>query len=70
MTLQYLTPEPASLEAPSLEDAVTALLCFVDDAYPHFNPRARYYACLKRLSDSEALTLALVQQLRGVESRR
>lgn len=65
MTRQHLTPEP-----PSLEDALTALFCVVDDAYRHINPQARRYASLKRLSDSEVLTLALVQQLRGVESCR
>ena len=65
MAQHHHTPEP-----PSLEDAVTALFCVVDDAYPHINPHARHYASLKRLSDSEVLTLALVQQLRGVESSR
>lgn len=65
MAQRHHTPEP-----PSLEDAVTTLFCVVDDAYPHINPRARHYASLKRLSDSEVLTLALVQQLRGVESCR
>lgn len=65
MAHKHLTPEP-----PSLEDAITALFCIVDDAYPHINPRAPHYASLKRLSDSEVLTLALVQQLRGVESSR
>lgn len=59
-----------TLEPASLEDAVTALFCIVDDAYQHINPQARHYASLKRLSDSEVLTLALVQQLRGVESSR
>lgn len=71
MAQHHLTPEPASAEDPSLEDALTALFCLVDDAYPHINPRgARHYTSLKRLSDSEVLTLALVQQLRGVESSR
>lgn len=65
MAQHHLTPEPASLE-----DAVTALFCLVDDAYPHINPRSRSYDSLKRLSDSEVITLALVQQLRGVESSR
>jgi hypothetical protein len=65
MAQHHHTPEPASLE-----DAVTALFCVVDDTYPHINPHARHYASLKRLSDSEVLTLALVQQLRGVESSR
>lgn len=65
MAQGHHTPEPASLE-----DAVTALFCVVDDAYQHINPHAHHYASLKRLSDSEVLTLALVQQLRGVESSR
>jgi IS5 family transposase len=53
-----------------LEEAVTVLFCEIDDAYAHLNPRGRCYASLKRLSDSEILTLALFQQLRGVESER
>ncbi len=54
-----------------LEEAVTVLFCLVDDAYQNLNPRgARRYEALKRLSDSEVLTLALLQQLRGVESQR
>jgi hypothetical protein len=65
MAQSHLTPESASLE-----DAVTTLFCLVDDAYQHINPRAYHYASLKRLSDSEVITLALVQQLRGVESCR
>jgi hypothetical protein len=57
--------------AARLEDAVTALFCLVDDAYRVLNPRgARRYGSLKRLSDSEVLSLALLQQLRGVESER
>lgn len=54
----------------SLEDALTTLFCLVDDAYPNLNPKCESYASLKRLSDSEVLTLALAQQLRGVESSR
>ena len=53
-----------------LEEAVTVLFCQIDDAYAHFNPRGGHYASLKRLSDSEVLTLALFQQLRGIESER
>ena len=52
------------------EEAITVLFCLIDDAYHHLNPRSRRYESLKRLSDSEILTLALVQQLRGVESER
>lgn len=47
------------------------LFCFVDDAYLLLNPRGgRRYEPLKKLSDSEVLPLALLQQLRGVESCR
>ncbi len=52
------------------EDAVTVLFCLADDAYRLLNPRANSYGSIKRLSDSEVLTLALLQQLRGVESER
>ena len=52
------------------EEALTVLFCVVDDAYVLLNPRARRYESLKRLSDSEVITLALFQQLRGVESER
>jgi hypothetical protein len=53
-----------------LEEALTVLFCLVDDAYALLNPRARRYESIKRLSDSEVVTLALFQQLRGVESER
>jgi hypothetical protein len=47
------------------------LFCFVDDDYALLNPHgARRYESIKRLSDSEIVTLALFQQLRGVESER
>ncbi len=52
------------------EEALTVLFCLVDDAYALLNPRARRYESLKRLSDSEVITLALFQQLRGIESQR
>src|ERR687894_410752 len=52
------------------EEAVTVLFCLIDDAYALINPRGDMYGSLKRLSDSEVLTLALMQQLRGVESER
>jgi hypothetical protein len=52
------------------EEALTVLFCLVDDAYRNLNPKGRRYQALKRLSDSEVLTLALFQQLRGVESCR
>jgi len=53
-----------------LEEAVTILFCLVDDVYQNINPNARRYASLKKLSDSEVITLALFQQLRGIESQR
>jgi hypothetical protein len=50
---------------------MTVLFCLIDDAYRLLNPRgARRYESIKRLSDSEIITLALLQQLRGVESER
>jgi hypothetical protein len=52
------------------EEALTVLFCLIDDAYVLLNPCARGYESLKRLSDSEVITLALFQQLRGVESER
>lgn len=56
---------------PHLEEALTVLFCLIDDAYRLLNPRgARRYESIKRLSDSEIITLALFQQLRGVQSER
>jgi Transposase DDE domain len=52
------------------EEAVTMLFCLTDDAYAALNPEAKSYESIKRLSDSEVLTLALLQQLRGIESER
>ncbi len=54
----------------SPEEAVTVLFCLIDDAYRLLNPDGGRYEALKKLSDSEVLTLALLQQLRGVESCR
>ena len=65
MALPEHTPELALLE-----EALTILFCEVDDAYTHLNPRGWLYASLKQLSDSEILTLALFQQLRGMEVDR
>ena len=66
MTQAHLTPELARTE-----EAITVLFCLIDDAYYRLNPdNGRRYASLKRLSDSEILTLAIFQQLRGVESCR
>ena len=53
-----------------LEEAIIVLFCEVDDAYRNLNPQGSRYESLKRLSDSEVITLALFQQLRGVESER
>ena len=52
------------------EEALTVLFCLIDDAYTLLNPRARCYQSIKRLADSEVVTLALFQQLRDVESER
>src|SRR3712207_739428 len=53
------------------EEALTVLFCLIDDAYRLLNPRgARRYESIKRLADSEVMTLALFQQLRSVESER
>jgi hypothetical protein len=54
----------------NLEEALTVLFCLIDDTYALLNPRAQHYEAIKRLSDSEVITLALFQQLRGVESCR
>jgi Transposase DDE domain len=54
----------------SLEEAITVLFCLVDDAYALLNPRWQSHASLKKLSDSEVITLALFQQLRGTEGER
>lgn len=40
------------------EDAVTVLFCLTDDAYAVLSPQAKSYESIKRLSDSEVLTLA------------
>lgn len=53
-----------------LEEALSVLFCLVDDTYALLNPRAQLYESIKRLSDSEVITLALFQQLRGLESER
>ncbi len=65
MARHHHTPRLATTE-----EAVVVLFCLIDDAYARLNPHARRYESLKRLSDSEVITLALVQQLRGVESER
>jgi hypothetical protein len=66
MANSNLTPSAAQLE-----EALTVLFCLIDDAYHLLNPGGSdAYSPLKRLSDSEVLTLALFQQLRGLESKR
>ena len=65
MALPELTPQLALLE-----EAMTVLFCRIDDTYYHLNPEGRHYQSLKVLSDSEIMTLALLQQLRGIESQR
>lgn len=52
----------------SLEEALTVLFCLVDDAYVLLNPRRHTHESLKKLSDSEVLTLALFQ-LEGYRER-
>lgn len=59
------TPTPQSLE-----EALTILFCLIDDAYTLLNPQWDSYTTIKKLSDSEVITLALFQQLRGIESER
>jgi hypothetical protein len=54
----------------SLEEALTVHFCLIDDAYQLLNPNCHSHEPLKKPSDSEVLTLALLQQLRGVESER
>src|ERR671917_1074302 len=53
-----------------LEEALTVLFCLVDEIYQNVNPNGRRYESLKKLSNSEVITLALFQQLRGLESQR
>jgi hypothetical protein len=59
-----------TLEAAFLEEAIIVLFCKIDDAYRTLNSNGHRYEALKKLSDSEAVTLALLQQLRGIESER
>jgi hypothetical protein len=65
-----MTQAENTRESRLLEEAITVLFCEIDDTYQHLNPDGRLYESLKRLSDSEVITLALFQQLRGVESCR
>jgi hypothetical protein len=65
-----MAPQKHTPTLQSLEESITVLFCLVDDAYTRLNPCGERYGALKKLSDSEVLTLALFQQLRGVESER
>jgi hypothetical protein len=65
MAQPELTPQLALLE-----EAMTILFCRIDDTYYLLNAKGRHYESLKELSDSEIMTLALLQQLRGIESQR
>ena len=65
-----MTQAENTREAALLEEAITVLFCEIDDTYRHLNPNGQLYESLKRLSDPEIITLALFQQLRGVESCR
>ena len=58
-----------TLTLASLEEAITVLFCLVDDTYALLNPKCQSHESLKKLSDSEVLTLALFQQLRGWRAR-
>ena len=67
MTQGHHTPALAL----ALEDVITVLFFLVDDdAYTALNPNGEHYESLTRLSDSEVVALALLQQLRGAESER
>ncbi len=65
-----MTREHLTLRFAQTEEALIVLFCEVDDAYRLLNPRSDRYGTLKRLSDSEVITLALFQQLRATESQR
>jgi Transposase DDE domain len=48
------------------EEAITVLFCLIDDAYRILNPHgAHSYESIKRLSDSEVITLALPSAAEG-----
>ena len=46
-----------------MEEVIIVLFYLVDDTLAHLSPNAPRYESLKRLSDSEVITLALFQQL-------
>jgi hypothetical protein len=61
------TPDLASLEKrPSRSCSASWTRCL----FALLNPTWRSHESLKKLSDSEVITIALFQQLRGVESER
>lgn len=43
------------------EETLTVLFCLIDDSYTLLNPNGRRYEPLKRLSDSDVITLAVLQ---------
>ena len=53
-----------------LEEAIIVLFCEIDDTYRILNPNGCRYEPLEKLSDSEVITITLLQQLRGIESER
>jgi hypothetical protein len=65
-----MTQEHHTRRLARTEEALIVLFCKVDDAYRLLNPRGGRYRTLKRLSDSEVITLILFQQLRATESQR
>ena len=52
------------------EEAITVLFCLIDDAYANLNPRGRRYESLKRLSDSEVISLVLLRDLSNRDKHR
>jgi hypothetical protein len=60
MAQPELTPQLALLE-----EAMTVLFCRIDDTYYHLNPKGHHYETLKVLSDSEIMTLALLEATAG-----
>ena len=60
MAQPELTPQLALLE-----EAMTVLFCRIDNTYYHLNPKAHHYETLKVLSDSEIITLALLEATAG-----
>jgi hypothetical protein len=55
--LAHLNHTPRRAET---EEVLTFLLCLIDNAYAHLNTHAGRYESIKRLADSEVLTLALL----------